>query len=1050
MPDKKPAATIDLDEAVPKTLQLDDESAGEGASKEPTEESMPASTPTLRASVKSGVSKMQPPTKFEEGKTIPEDYGFTPGNILSHAWQGVKNVGGFAKDLASDISNEKKPLLFGGAEEGPEESTFHKYVIHPSEDQFKEAQSGDQTGLESIGHSVAGALPMIGPWVAGHAKQAGTGDIGGAAGETLGEMAGGKALEHAVTHPIETAKLPLRIADKVARGTPITEAGRLEAAKQQALAVKKPSMTETDYAAQTEAALPELQRIAQDNKGKIKTPRQATQAINDRISQIEAPISDHIKGLTGDNALVHPDQYQGAINKALDAELSKRPGSYKPAEIEKAKKSVMDFIGDQPKTLEEIEGNRKRLNQDAESYFNTDTAGKRAIDVSDATAVAQRAAAHAIRDVLYGDGTQPGALENAGVSAVDVAGKQVPIRDLRKTVGRLIDVRDHFEDAITKAEATGDWHMFDVAKKGPSLAAGGIGMVAGGAAGGLPGAILGTLLGEGAKAWADYRSSKNPNLNVQKMFRNLEDTGKPNTVDVQTRQPIRQYPQPIGPQQAAHLEPIGPQLPPQEFELGAIQPKTQAGLWAQHVGQPPDLTWGGPNPPYFEPAGPKQAPAEAPLPPIQGEQMPLDLPTPPENAPLFSMQQTPRVGEPAAPAPSAPETLPPIGGPGREGVLEPINAPKAPGEALKLGEGEDLGKGLGTEHIITKGGKRVGSITVEPRADGVLHVHWLGGEFTPADRGPITDILKKEYPETEKITYDRRRLAKGAEAATTEAREAPLKKKSESEPIGKKWDELSPAEQGEVAAAQDIRSNRSEQPEGFQGELIKKHGEPTEEGTASFVTLKEPETFYHGGPKGHSIEELKPNIPDEVANDPDLEDEEKESARGIYLSNEDVAGEYAKHRYGLGDVSSTTLPKGTKVYLDPVDSEGVFVKELPAKASEAPDLTSEKSRMRKLNLKHVGIPLDEMDPKDAEHWLGYTGQKTMKVYRGTTGGEAMQPGDYVTTSRESAEGYGGKVEEVEVSPADLRYVRGHINGDPKSVGLGGQTELLYAPKKKGR
>jgi len=647
-------------------------------------------------------------------------------------------------------------------------------------------------------------------------------------------------------------------------------------------------MKETEYAQKVTDALPELQRIAQDNKGKIKNPRQATQAINDRISQLEAPISEHIKGLTGENAIIHPDQYQASVNSAIDAEFAKEPGLHKPAEIEKAKKAVDDFIGNEPKTIEQIENNRRRLNQDADAYYNSSTEGKRSIDVSDATAKAQRTAANAIRDVLYGDDTKPGALENAGVSAVDVNGKQVPIRELRRSVGKLLDIRDHFEDAITRAEKAGDWSLLNVMKSGPSIAAGGLGAGLGGIAGGIPGFIMGTLIGEGGKAWTDYLRSKNPNLNVQKMFRNLEATGKPNTVDVQTRAPIRQYSSPVGPQLPQHMEPAGPQLPPEPFELGAVQPKHNAGLWQQQVGAPPDLTWGGKGWPSFEPAGPREAPAEAPLPPIQGVQQ--SLPLPPENAPLFNIQQTPRVGEPPAPvAPPPGGPLPPIGGPGRQGVLgrigeetpkpgllvppeatrasaqptpppgprwtpdrgampgepellldmpeggEPSEAkaaivqredPREPGRArwevmdsegeshglfstpeeaakeaekrfpaeegtpkatgLKIGAGENLGEGLGTEHIITKDGKRVGSISIEPKDGGkTLHVHWLGGDFGRELKPLLMEEVEKLYPEAEKFTYDRRRLAKGAEKATTEPREMKIKKMTPPKPVGK-------------------------------------------------------------------------------------------------------------------------------------------------------------------------------------------------------------------------------------------------------------------------
>jgi hypothetical protein len=121
-------------------------------------------------------------------------------------------------------------------------------------------------------------------------------------------------------------------------------------------------------------------------------------------------------------------------------------------------------------------------------------------------------------------------------------------------------------------------------------------------------------------------------------------------------------------------------------------------------------------------------------------------------------------------------------------------------------------------------------------------------------------------------------------------------------------------------------------------------------------------------------------------------------------------------------------------------------KDFALPAPTGPASEADRARMRALNLKHVGIPIEEMNPEDAKNWLGYSGQKTIKVYRGTQGGEVAQPGDFVTTSRENAQGYGPKVTEMEVPASDLRYVRGHQHGDPARVDEGGQTELLYAPK----
>ncbi|HEU0048090.1 MAG TPA: hypothetical protein VFQ43_10855, partial [Nitrososphaera sp.] len=127
--------------------------------------------------------------------------------------------------------------------------------------------------------------------------------------------------------------------------------------------------------------------------------------------------------------------------------------------------------------------------------------------------------------------------------------------------------------------------------------------------------------------------------------------------------------------------------------------------------------------------------------------------------------------------------------------------------------------------------------------------------------------------------------------------------------------------------------------------------------------------------------------------------------------------------------------------------------EITPQSGQAHPLSPEKAaalaKTRSLNLKHLGDPITEMDPNDARNWIGYDGsQKTIKVYRGVDAkGRTVEPGDFVTTSKESAPGYGPHVVEMDVPASDLRYVQGHKNGDPARVGQGGQVELLYAPKK---
>ena len=133
-----------------------------------------------------------------------------------------------------------------------------------------------------------------------------------------------------------------------------------------------------------------------------------------------------------------------------------------------------------------------------------------------------------------------------------------------------------------------------------------------------------------------------------------------------------------------------------------------------------------------------------------------DYDAPPETASVPQGNPTPFT--PATPAETA--------------VAPKVEGPIPPPKKLTLGPGEDTGIGLGNDHIIINAqGNRVGSIQVEQKPNGVAHVHWMGGDFSDYGRQPVVAAIKEAYPEAETITYDRRRLAKGATAATTQPRQ---------------------------------------------------------------------------------------------------------------------------------------------------------------------------------------------------------------------------------------------------------------------------------------
>lgn len=157
------------------------------------------------------------------------------------------------------------------------------------------------------------------------------------------------------------------------------------------------------------------------------------------------------------------------------------------------------------------------------------------------------------------------------------------------------------------------------------------------------------------------------------------------------------------------------------------------------------------NAPLFNiqqtPRAPVPEPEEPRLAPIQGEQQPLNLP--PESAPLFNIQ-TPnplgRVGEapkapPAPAAPATPAELPPIGGPGREGVLGKIGETKsvapAPVEKVRIPHPEavDLKPGEATSDRFYN--KETDEWTPEREAnhDAVADAA-IKGKTPPTDRPP--------------------------------------------------------------------------------------------------------------------------------------------------------------------------------------------------------------------------------------------------------------------------------------------------------------------------
>jgi hypothetical protein len=147
--------------------------------------------------VKNG-GRLYSPTADE---TMPKWYGFTPGNVLSNAWQGLKGTIKGAGEMGVDAARMFANGGPAGINPGAAADFTQKYITDPAQQQFDIARQykarkdmGTAATVAGTGHVMAGLVPVLGPWAANIGEQAGTGDVGGAAGQVAGTVAGAKVL----------------------------------------------------------------------------------------------------------------------------------------------------------------------------------------------------------------------------------------------------------------------------------------------------------------------------------------------------------------------------------------------------------------------------------------------------------------------------------------------------------------------------------------------------------------------------------------------------------------------------------------------------------------------------------------------------------------------------------------------------------------------------------------------------------------------------------------------------------------------------------------
>jgi hypothetical protein len=747
----------------------------EKPAEEATEENLPGSTPQLREAVNKGVAKMQPPTQFEKDRPqIEPGYGFGDPNkmeiqqyaglpsrhVIGAMAKGAKDVIGSGLQGAYDLTLGQANPETGELEHGlgglvglntkgefaPGQritALGKKYLTEPAGGEIEKAKEEAAQGhtMSAIGHGAAAALPLVGPWAASLGERAGTGDIGGAAGEAAGGVLGGEAMGH----PAEVAGGVKAIgkAGLDALGNPLSLG--LEGHESITKGVRPRARAQ---GWQEAVQSPGVQRAILDYNA--QTPINSVEDFHDAIPVMKEKLWNEQVQPALDRQGPRPVDMQpaaDAVRKAITPEMRE----FDPNGVAQLEQLAGQL--EKSRTVKEASDLRKYANAQLESYFSKYPSARRSAFANTPETMGWETARRAIMDQLDKKMTEIGETEAAPA---------------RRDYGHLTTLEKELERKVNPNERKNPTGLYNFLGT-----AGGIGALLAGH--GLAGAAL---YGYGRLA----EHFNKPDVLIRRGIANLKPPeAAPFTPPEPYHVPDIQFPEGQGavPPSTAPLQNAA--QPPGNFAMESLRPN-QTAMWQQQVGAPPPLESGAPSAPYREPIGPQPAP-EAPIPPIRGQQAAFNLPSGPEEAPLWNLRpinaprnfpETPRlpgtfnppVGmEEGAQAPQA------IGGPGREGAVRPM---ERPGGRIQIGEGEDLGEGMGTEHIITVNGQRVGSVTVEPTRKGTLHVHWLGGDFGKNIR-PVIEELRKQYPDVEKLTYDRRRVAKGAKSATTERRTINLK-----------------------------------------------------------------------------------------------------------------------------------------------------------------------------------------------------------------------------------------------------------------------------------
>ena len=381
-------------------------------------------------------SKSQGPAQTSGGATaIPENYGFTAGNMAGQAWRGTKELVGGLYQMGKDV------LFPEGATESEKLSYLaHKYIIDPAKAEDEKAKTA-ATPAESIGRSVAAAIPLVGPWAASLGEQAGTGDVGGALArggtQVLASELGGKAIKGAKEFVKQGTK-------GVARATGaggFTPPEALEKAG-------RPAVYERHFKENVERALPRL--IDENKLEPIKDPEGMSDAAHSAANKLWEQEAQPQVDRHADELMTGKDAADAIRNGVDEGTRDLFPDQAQEAD------ALADKI-DGFMSLRKSAAYLKTLNAQLKSYYRMDPQARYAKGMTDSKISGMENAADALRDGIYSRLEQLGEQDPAGLrkqygalkqiervfeKRAIVHGRQAPLT-LPQAIGAIVGVAGH-------------------------------------------------------------------------------------------------------------------------------------------------------------------------------------------------------------------------------------------------------------------------------------------------------------------------------------------------------------------------------------------------------------------------------------------------------------------------------------------------------------------------------------------------------------------------------------------------------------------------------